>query len=58
MFLPMTDLRNFFMFKHFNISAKGVNSLPVISTLCPINWVETRKDTLIMGYAGLENLLS
>ena len=42
--LPMTDLRNMFIFRHFNISAKVANSLSVICTLCPINWVETRND--------------
>ena len=43
-FLPMTDLRNMFIFRYFNISAKVANSLSVICTLCPINWVETRND--------------
>jgi len=40
----MTDLRNMFIVSHLNISAKAVNSLPVISTLCPINWVVTCND--------------
>jgi len=42
--LPITDLRNMFIVSHLNISAKAVNSLPVISTLCPINWVVTCND--------------
>ena len=41
----MTDLRNMFIVRHFNISVKAANSLPVISTLCPINWVVTHNDT-------------
>ena len=46
--LPMTDLRNMLIFRHFNLSAKVANYPPVICTLCPINWVVTRNDALMM----------
>ena len=42
--LPMIYLLNLFIFRYLNISAKVANSLPVICTLRPINWVETRND--------------
>ena len=37
-------LRNLYIFRYLNISDRVSNSLPVICTLCPINWVVTRND--------------
>ena len=56
----MIYLRNMFIDRCFNISAKAANFLPVICTLCPKNWVETHNDgsdgELTMAYATYQAL--